>query len=164
MNERTDRTRPPTEEARDLAQRLLAEARHGALGVIDPENASPLVTRVAVSWNGTEVLILVSDLSTHTRALLNNPAASLLVGEPGAKGDPLSHPRLSVLAQAKPIEKAAERAGWLAKHPKSKLYFDFADFRLFGLLPSAALLNGGFGEAFRLSPDDLRARLDTPGR
>lgn len=163
MAERPDPIRPTTEEARALALRLLAEATHGALGVIDPESRGPLVTRVATGWDGTAALILVSTLALHSRALLADPAASLLVGEPGPKGDPLAHPRLTLMARAEPADKAAARGAWLAKHPKAGLYYDFADFLLLRLVPWAAHLNGGFGQAFRLTPGDLGGPLDTPG-
>lgn len=162
MSQRPDPIRPTTEEARSLARRLLAEARHGALGVLDPESRGPLVTRVATGWDGSAALLLVSTLALHTRALRADPAASLLVGEPGPRGDPLTHPRLTLLGRVEPADKAAERPRWLAGHPKSALYYDFADFLLLRLVPSAAQLNGGFGQAFRLDQEDLRAAIDTP--
>ncbi len=156
METRPDPIRPTTDEARALARRLLAEARHGALGVLDPETRGPLVTRVAVGWDGAAALILVSTLSHHTPALLADPLCSLLVGEPGPKGDPLTHPRLTLQARAERIDKAPRREGWLAQHPKTTLYYDFADFLLLRLVPTGAFLNGGFGQAFRLAPEDLR--------
>lgn len=155
METRPDPIRPTTDEARALARRLLEEARHGALGVLDPETGGPVVTRVAVGWDGAAALVLVSTLSHHTKALLANPACSLLVGEPGPKGDPLTHPRLTLQAQAGRADKAAGRDAWLARHPKSTLYYDFADFLLLRLAPTGAFLNGGFGQAFRLTPEDL---------
>ena len=154
--QRPDPIRPTTDEARTLARSLLHDTRHGALGVLDPETQGPLVTRVAAGWDGEAALILVSTLALHTQALLRNPACSLLVGEPGAKGDPLTHPRLTLQARAEPADKPAHREGWLARHPKTTLYYDFADFLLLRLVPSAAHLNGGFGQAFRLTPEDLR--------
>lgn len=155
MATRPDPIRPTDDEARALARGLLAQARFGALGVIDPEGGGPMVTRVAVGWDGAAALILVSDLSLHTRALAADPACSLLVGEPGPKGDPLTHPRLTLMARAETAEKADLREMWLAAHPKAALYIDFADFRMLRLVPRAAHLNGGFGRAFRLTPADL---------
>ncbi|MBP1807480.1 pyridoxamine 5'-phosphate oxidase family protein [Rubellimicrobium aerolatum] len=152
---RPDPIRPTDDQARALARRLLREARHGALGVLDPDSGSPAVTRIAVGWDGTAALALVSTLAMHTRALRADPACSLLVGEPGPKGDPLTHPRLTLLARAEPADKAAHREGWLAAHPKTTLYYDFADFLLLRLAPWSAFLNGGFGQAFRLTPGDL---------
>jgi len=155
--EKIDPIRPTDDEARALARRLLAEARHAALGVLDPETRGPFVTRVATHWDGEAVLVLVSTLAQHTRALQADPASSLLLGEPGPKGDPLTHPRLTLLTRAEPADKAAYRAAWLARHPKAALYYDFADFLVLRLVVRCAFLNGGFGKAFQLTPDDLRA-------
>lgn len=151
----TDPIRPTDDAARALARSLVAAARFGALGVIDPETGAPLVTRVAVGQDGGAPLLLVSTLSAHTRALAASPACSLLLGEPGPKGDPLTHPRLTLQGRALPADKAALRAGWLAAHPRSALYYDFADFRMLRIAVTAGFLNGGFGRAFRLTPADL---------
>lgn len=150
----TSPIRPTTDEARALARRLLTEARHGALGVLDPATGGPVVSRVAVGLHGGEPLILVSALAAHATALRADPRCSLLLGEPG-RGDPLAHPRLTLLARAEAADKAALRAAWLADHPKSALYYDFADFALLRLRVGEAHLNGGFGQAYRLGPDDL---------
>lgn len=154
-----DPVRPADDAARVLARGVARDARFGALGVIDPATGGPMVTRVAALWDtgaaGPSALILVSDLSLHTAALGRNPACSLLLGEPRPKGDPLTHPRLTLMAQARPADKAALRAAWLATHPKAALYYDFADFRLLRLVPHSAYLNGGFGRAWRLAPADL---------
>ena len=144
---------PVDDEARALARRLLAEARFGALAVHgDP---APMVSRVAVTAMDGAPMILVSDLSEHSRALAANPACSLLLGEPGERGDPLTHPRMTVMARAEPADKAALKDRWLANQPKSRLYYDFTDFRLLRLAPLAIHLNGGFGKAYRLEPADL---------
>lgn len=150
----TDPIRPTDDDARALAHTLLTEARHAALGVLDPASGGPLVTRIAVAWLNAPH-ILISDLSLHTKALSANSACSLLVGEPLPKGDPLTHPRLTLQCHAHPADKTALRGHWLALHPKSKLYYDFADFRMLRLSVTEAHLNGGFGKAFHLTPADL---------
>lgn len=147
---------PTDDEARALARGLIAAARFGALAVIDPDTRGPMVTRIAVGHDAGAPLLLVSMLALHTRALLADPACSLLVGEPGAKGDPLTHPRLTLMARAVEADKAAHRESWLADHPKTTLYYDFPDFRMFRLDVISAHLNGGFARAFRLGPGDLR--------
>lgn len=162
MEPRPDPIRPTDDEACALARHLLEEARHGALGVIDPDSRGPLVTRVAAGWDGAAALILVSTLALHSRALLAEPACSLLLGEPGPKGDLLTHPRLTLQARAERADKAALRDAWLARHPRTTLFYDFADFLLLRLVPHAAHLNGGFGQAFRLAPRDLRAPPGPP--
>lgn len=151
-----DPIRPTDDEARALARGLIAEARHGALGVTDPDTGTPVVTRIAVVPGPDGLpLTLVSTLSSHTAALEAHPACSLLLGEPGPKGDPLTHPRLTLLAEAEAADKAALRSHYLGLYPKAQLYYDFTDFRMIRLRPRAALLNGGFGKAYRLTPEDL---------
>ena len=159
--DKIDPIRPADEAARNVAQGLLAEAKFAALAVFDAETGAPMVTRVgfAVSETG-EPLTLISDLSTHTHALRANPAASLLVGEPGTKGDPLTHPRLTLQCRAEFVERdhpdhPALRARYLAHQPKAKLYIDFGDFRIVRFKVEAAHLNGGFGKAYRLTAADL---------
>ena len=154
MSDKIDPIRPTDDDARKLAQTLVRSARHAALGVLEPDGQAPMVTRVAIGWFGAPHL-LVSDLSMHTAALKANPACSLLVAEDLTKGDPLTHPRITLQCTAHPANKAALRNDWLALHPKAKLYIDFADFRMLRLDVKVAHLNGGFGKAFRLLPSDL---------
>lgn len=152
----TDPIRPTDDDACALAWSLIDGARFGALGVIDPETHGPMVARIAIV-PGTDGLpmTLISTLSSHTAALDANPVCSLLLGEPGAKGDPLRHPRLTLQARAEPADKVALKAHYLGHYPKARLYYDFTDFRLIRFAPLAGLLNGGFGKAFRLTPSDL---------
>jgi len=151
----TDPIRPTDDEARALARGLMHDARHAALGVTDPETGLPFVSRVAVGHDGPDMLLLVSTLSAHTRALDASPGASLLLGEPGPKGDPLTHPRLTLQGRVERADKAALKGAWLRDHPKTALYYDFADFRMMRLVASRIFLNGGFGKAFELTRDDL---------
>lgn len=147
-------------DALRLAKTLLRSARFGAVATLDPTDAAPQVTRVAVA---TEIdgapLILVSTLAAHTRALEADPRCSLLVGEP-AKGDPLAHPRLTLKARAERLERGtpehahAERR-YLNRHPKARLYAGFADFSFYRLAPESAALNGGFARAYRLTRSEL---------
>ncbi|WP_146590058.1 HugZ family protein [Puniceibacterium confluentis] len=158
----TSPIRPTDDAARQLARDLIAAARFGALAVLDPDSATPMVSRVGLVPGPDGLpLALVSDLAQHTVALRSNPACSLLIGEPGPKGDPLTWPRLSLHGTAQFIRHDHPDHGALAAHylthfPKAKLYIDFADFSLLRFDLRGAHLNGGFGKAFVLSPDDLR--------
>ena len=152
--------RPTDSDARALARRLIAEARFGALAVVHPDTGLPHVTRIAVGLDEAgQPLTLISSLSLHTRALQAEPRASLLLGEPGPKGDPLTHPRLTLDVAAAFVPRGPDhdslRARWLTQHPKAALYIDFADFAFARLAPSGAALNGGFGKAYVLSAADL---------
>jgi putative heme iron utilization protein len=152
--------RPTDEDARRLARQLVRGARFGAIAVLEPETGHPFSSRVLL---GTDVdgvpVMLSSTLSMHTRAVLADPRASLLVGEPG-KGDPLAWPRLTILADAERVKSDTEshsriRARFLRQHPKAQLYVDFPDFSFFRLVPKSGSLNGGFGKAYNIFAEDL---------
>lgn len=157
----TDTIRPADDEARALARHLVDSAQHGALGVLDPETGVPMVSRVAVATDACGGPVsLVSDLSHHTRALAANRACSLLLGEPGAKGDPLTHPRITLIARARFLRHGEDGHPEMARHylaqrPKAQLYIGFADFSFLLYEITAAHLNGGFGKAYHLGPEDL---------
>ncbi|QKV17065.1 HugZ family protein [Oricola thermophila] len=161
--------RETDEEAIRLARTLVATARHGALAVMMPgEKGIPGASRVALAtdFDGTPV-ILVSSLAWHTRAIVEAPDCSLLVGEVG-KGDPLAHPRISLFLRARPVERGTAdhdriRRRYLARHPKAALYADFGDFAFFRLTISRASMNGGFGKAYELTAEDLAPRGDIAG-
>ncbi|MEZ5794205.1 HugZ family pyridoxamine 5'-phosphate oxidase [Albidovulum sp.] len=160
-NEPTHPIRPTDAQARALARAIMQGARTAALAVIDPETGGPHVSRIAFGRapDGT-CLTLVSDIARHARALRADQRASLLLGEPGAKGDPLAQPRLTLAVTAGFVapddpERPGLRAAWLAQHPKARLYADFADFHFVRLEVSSAFLNGGFGKAYAMKPVDL---------
>ncbi len=151
--------RPTDNAARALALGLQAKARFAAIGVIHPDTGAPVVSRIAFALDDSNIpLTLISTLSFHTKALQNNPACSLLLGEPPAKGDPLAFPRLTINAVAKflpPDTKPDLRAGFLKTHPKAQLYIDFTDFQFVRFSITSAALNGGFGKAYNLTATDL---------
>lgn len=161
--ERPDTVLETDEEARALARRLVREARFGSLGVLDPADGAPFVSRVALaSEPDGHPVMLVSSLSRHTQALRSDPRCSLLVGEPG-KGDPLAHPRLSITGEARFLDResqehATARRRFLARHPKASLYADFADFSFVRIVMARASLNGGFARAYAMSESDLSLR------
>ncbi|MEM7489999.1 MAG: pyridoxamine 5'-phosphate oxidase family protein [Pseudomonadota bacterium] len=145
---------PATPEARALALSLLEPATFAALATI--HEGRPMVTRIGCLWlPGQGMGMLISDLSDHAKALVADPACALLVGEPAEKGDPLTHPRITLRGTARAIDKAAHRDHWLAHRPKATIYYDFTDFRLLAVAPDDAMLNGGFGKAHRLTAADL---------
>ena len=146
-----------------LAKTLVRSARFGALAGLDPETGAPIVGRVGVATDldGTP-LILVSGLSAHTKAITADPRCALMLGEPG-KGDALAHPRISLSCRAVRLERGsdewarAERR-YLNRNPKAKLYVGLGDFAFHRLEIERGSLNGGFGKAYLLNPDDLLSK------
>ena len=160
MEKTKDVIRPTDADAIRLAKTLIRSARYGAIAVLDPETGAPLASRVGVATDidGTP-LILVSMLSAHTRAIIADPRCSLLLGEPG-KGDPLAHPRITLVCRAVRLERGtpgqarAERR-YLNRNPKAQLYVGLGDFSFFRLEIARGSLNGGFGKAYNLTAADL---------
>jgi heme iron utilization protein len=151
-------------EPKTIAKELLRATRAGTLATIDRNTGHPFASlvNVATDHDGAP-LILVSRLATHTANLEVDPRASLLLASSG-KGDPLAHPRLTVLgafgqiARDDPIE-AHLRQRFLARHPKSELYAGFADFSFWRLDTASAHLNGGFARAADLKANDVLTDL-----
>ena len=86
-----------------VAKALLRATRAGALGTIDRNTGHPFgsLVNVATDVDGSP-LILVSRLATHTANLEKDGRASLLLASAG-RGDPLAHPRLTVLGTFAPV-------------------------------------------------------------
>ena len=158
---KTNPIRETTDEARAQARSLIENARFGAIAVLEPETGYPQVSRIAVAMEKDgSPFFLASDLSGHSKALKSDKRASILLGEPPQKGDPLAFPRVTVIGRVEKLDRndpvhAARRAFWLNKHPKSELYVDFGDFAFYRMTVERVALNGGFGKAFEMGPEDI---------
>lgn len=146
-------------EAIGLARGLVRASPYATLASLSGEGF-PLATLTSVTADsdGTPV-ILVSRLSGHTTNLLGDPRCSLLFARTG-KGDPLAHPRISVMGGAVIVDRdsadaARIRRRFLARQPKAQLYVDFPDFLFMRIAIRSASLNGGFGKAYELTDADL---------
>lgn len=166
MVEKKDVLRSVDADARRLAKSLVRSARFAALGTLDTADGSPSVSRVSVatSMDGSPGF-LISRLSSHFGNLGADARCSLLVGEPG-KGDPLAHARMTITGQARILEGEEREAfsrRYLMRHPKASLYAGFADFAFWIIDSSRASLNGGFGKAYALGPDDILTSSEALG-
>ena len=146
------------------AKGLLRATRAGSLATIDRNTGHPFASlvNVATDIDGAP-LILISRLSTHTANLEHDGRASLLLASAG-KGDPLAHPRLTILGTFVQVERGSPeeprvRRRFLARHPKSELYAGFADFSFWRLDAVSAHLNGGFARAADLKAADVMTNL-----
>ena len=153
--------RPTDAAARQQAKGLLENAQHAALAVMAVDDTHPTMSRIALTCtpNGYP-MSLVSELSQHTVALAQNPACALLLGDPGTKGDPLTHARLSLQCNAVFIARNSPGfktllAQYLVQIPKAKLYANFTDFLIVRFEIRAGFLNAGFGKAYQLTAADL---------
>ncbi len=164
MPNRLPETAPAADfDAAAVAKLLLRASRAGALATIDRNTGHPFASLVnaATDVDGAP-LILISRLSTHTANLEKDSRASLLLSSSG-RGDPLAHPRLTVLGNFAPIARrdpseARLRRRFLARHPKSEIYAGFADFSFWRLAVVSAHLNAGFARAADLKASDVIAQ------
>ncbi len=87
----------PDFDPKTVAKDLLRTTRAGALATLDRNTGHPFASLVNVATDSDgSPLILISKLSTHTANLEVDARASLLLAATG-KGDPLAHPRLTLL-------------------------------------------------------------------
>ena len=156
-----ENAQPPADFSPTLvAKTLLRTIRAGTLATLDRNTGHPFASLVNVATDSDgSPLILVSRLSTHTANLEVDGRCSILLAETG-KGDPLAHPRLTVLgAMSRVPREAAEEARlrrrFLARHPKSELYAGFGDFAFWRMSVVSAHLNGGFARAADLKAADV---------
>ncbi len=160
--QKIDPIRQTSPEAIRLAKTLIRIASYGALAVLDQATGFPLASRVAVATDSAGApVILISSLSAHSKALMADCRCSLLLGEPG-KGDPVAHPRITLICKAQWLEAGTPetsyiRERYLRRQPKASLYAGFGDFSFVRLQPLRANLNGGFGKAYTLCQNDLTA-------
>src|SRR3712207_5517068 len=116
---------PPADfDGLPLAKDLLRRIRAGALATLDREAGFPFASLVTVATDPDGApLLLMSRLSGHTRNLEADPRASILLAE-SPKGDPLAHPRLTVIGQLERCPEPRVRERFLARHLKARLYAD----------------------------------------
>ncbi|KAA1260981.1 hypothetical protein LF1_35230 [Rubripirellula obstinata] len=142
---------------------ILDESLAGSLGTIC-ESGGPFVSLVTVApviapVGPRRVSMLLSGLAVHTKNLLRNGSASLLLVSPGGEsGDPLAGSRVTLTGTVTRLSRDDDgevRSAFLAKHPSAAMYADFGDFAFFILEIEQAHLVAGFGKVVTVSGDEL---------
>ena len=145
--------------------RLLASSRWAALAVVVEGAPAAAMTSYALAPDGTALYVHLSQMALHTRALLEEPRAALVVSAPDpGDGDPQTLPRLSLSGVALALvpqtpEYEAGRAAYVGRFPGAEERFALADFVLFRFEPAEARWVGGFGRALRMSGAQLAEAL-----
>ncbi|HLY91501.1 MAG TPA: DUF2470 domain-containing protein [Acetobacteraceae bacterium] len=136
------------------ARKLLRAAHAGTLATsLQGQPFASLVTPACAP--DLSVLLLLSDMSEHTRHLRVEPRCSVLVTGAPESANPQTAPRVSITGVAEVVADAALKARYLAIHPYASLYADFGDFALWRVRPLGGLYVGGFGRAARLRAGEL---------
>lgn len=151
--------RPTRPSLADTAREVIADAGTATLATL-AQDGTPFATLVTIAFDADGApFMLLSKLAVHTANLMRDPRASLLVAGAALAGNPLENPRLTLTGAVEPMAKdAAAREAFLARHPDSESYVDFADFIFFRFRIASAHLVAGFGRAGAVSPSDLTAK------
>jgi len=110
-------------------------------------------------------IFLISALAEHTKNLLQNDKASLLVAEAADGGNPLALGRVTLVGKCTKVPDAecdAVKATFLAKHETASFYVDFKDFYFFRLQVQAIRYIGGFGRMSWVDEDKWMSASPDP--
>ena len=144
----------------NAAKKLLREARSGALATLMPANGDPYCSLVNVAADASGApLLLMSKLALHTKNILADARASLMLDERNAwkniDGDPLEGARIMLMGRVAVASEPAVRARYLAFHPEAAQFAGFADFEFYRFETARAHLVAGFGRIVDLAAKDL---------
>jgi putative heme iron utilization protein len=136
------------------ARNLLRSARVGTLAsMAGGQPFASLVTPACAP--DLSLVLLLSDLSEHTRHLRAEPRCSVLVAGQPESANPQTAPRVSITGLAERLSDPALKPRYLAVHPYAAIYAEFGDFALWRVRPLGGLYVGGFARALRLRAADL---------
>ncbi len=140
------------------SRHILRTTRVATLATLTEDGAPfATLTTIATAPDGAPLLLL-SRLAHHTRFLERDSRCSLLLAR-GGRGDPLAHPRLTLVGTVSRDNDPSIRLRFLRRNPKAALYADFPDFSFWRMSIRQVHLNGGFARAADFSPQQLL--LDT---
>jgi hypothetical protein len=138
------------------SRQLVARTRVASLGTRDLETGAPYVSLVAVADDGHgRPLLLLSGLAEHTKNLVADGRASLLLAE-ASPGDSMDRPRVTLTGALRWLEGEAgveAKTRFLAAHPEAERYASLPDFRPAQLEVASVRFVGGFGRASHLSAE-----------
>lgn len=152
-----------------LIVQLIRTHRQAALATVDGDGM-PFAAMVAYAYEPASggVLLHLSTLAAHTRHLLANPRAALLIAEQDdGRDDVQTLARITLTGSAQVVALddpayAAARACYLERLPAAAMLFGFGDFSLFRLMPERARYVGGFARAYTLTALQLRELMLSP--
>ncbi len=138
------------------ARGLVRRALKASLATLDPGTGYPYASLIIVANDPSGApTLLISNLARHTRNLVNDNRASILVDGTGATGDPLQGARVTLFGLAEKTDDPAVRRRFLARHPEAEFYAGFPDFSFWRLKVEGAHYIGGFGRIVDLKPEHL---------
>lgn len=146
-------------DPKSAAKKLLREARSGALATLMTGSGDPYCSLVNVATDADgSPLLLISGLAVHTKNILADSRASLMLDE-RKEGDPLEGARVMLNGTAAVTDDAAARRRYLARQPEAEMFAGFKDFAVYRIALTGAHLVAGFGRIVDLKPADILTDL-----
>ena len=109
---------------------------------------------VATAEDGSPILF-ISDLSEHAKNIAADNRVSLLIDGTAGLKDPLTGPRVSILARAVRADRPELKARFLARNPGATIYAGFADFHVYRLEVTRAHIVAGFGRIHWIEASEI---------
>ncbi len=114
-------------------------------------------------------ILLLSDLSEHTRNIKEKNSASLMLCEErklykffpkfdnkfSSYEDPMSRPRVTLIGKLKKTSDSNDRKRFISRHPASNLYANFKDMNFYKMDIKSAHLIGGFAQVKWFTSDEI---------
>jgi heme iron utilization protein len=150
----------------ERAMTLACGLRTATLATIarDPEGY-PYGSFVTFAVDEGNPVFLISALAEHTRNLMADARASLLVAE-NVQADPLANARVTLLGRCGTVESEPERESarraFLAAHPNAAYYAGYGDFSWWKLTVESVRYIGGYGRMSWVSREDWLASRPDP--
>ncbi len=154
----------PTPTHAERARTLVSQMATGTLCTLAQEpEGYPYGSFVTIAFDDGDPVFLMSQLAEHTKNLMRDARASLLVAE-GGSDDPLANGRCTLIGGCRQVETDDEsaRAAFLSAHPKSAYYADFRDFGFWKLRVESIRYIGGYGRMSWVEETDWRAAEPDP--
>ncbi|MBM4133429.1 MAG: DUF2470 domain-containing protein [Nitrospira sp.] len=110
-------------------------------------------------------IFLISTMAMHTKNLLADARASLLVAQPEVAGDPLGAARVTLMGQVDRVpkdESDAVRHTYLARHANASYWVDFGDFAFYRMAIVDVYYVGGFGVMGWVTAEDYQGACVDP--
>lgn len=160
---------PPEPTHAERTRTLLARSSTGTLSTLSRKHPGfPFGSLMPFALDPLgRPLFLISNMAMHTQNLRANPQASLFVFESLSEVEPLGAARATLVGTATPIapdspDLPEARELYLAAHPSSRYWVDFADFSFFHLDPIDLYYVGGFGVMGWVPAPDFAAAHPDP--
>lgn len=149
------------DESSRLLRTLLSERPIAALATLHKGEPAVSMVPFVLPAGGTQLLIHVSALATHTRDMLEHPRVGVLVtADTAGPWPPQALPRVSLQCDAAALAREGAdyeraKAHYLARFADAAQMFELGDFSIFTLTPVSARLVAGFGRAHSLVGEAL---------